>query len=38
MAPAIARERRLKSWPRRWKIELVEAMNPNWDDLSALVY
>lgn len=38
MAPAIARERRLKSWPRRWKIDLIEAMNPNWDDLSALVF
>lgn len=34
MAPALARERRIKSWPRRWKIELIEKGNPDWDDLS----
>jgi len=33
MAPALARETRLKSWPRRWKIELIEATNPDWKDL-----
>lgn len=38
MGPAIARERRLKSWPRRWKIELIETANPDWDDLTALVF
>lgn len=32
---AIAREKRLKSWRRAWKIELIEATNPNWRDLSA---
>ena len=30
---AIAREKRLKKWPRRWKIELIEKQNPNWSDL-----
>lgn len=30
---AMRRERNLKHWPRRWKIELIEAMNPSWDDL-----
>jgi putative endonuclease len=30
---AIAREKRLKKWPRRWKIDLIEAFNPAWDDL-----
>lgn len=30
---AIAREKRLKKWKRRWKIELIEKVNPNWKDL-----
>jgi putative endonuclease len=30
---AIRREKRLKKWERRWKIELIEYENPNWDDL-----
>jgi putative endonuclease len=30
---AIAREKRLKKWRRQWKIELIENMNPKWDDL-----
>ncbi len=30
---AIRRETRLKKWNRRWKLELIEKMNPNWDDL-----
>ena len=30
---AIHREKRLKKWTRRWKIELIEQANPNWDDL-----
>ena len=34
MAPALARERRIKSWPRRWKRDLIEKGNPDWDDLS----
>jgi putative endonuclease len=31
---AIHREKRLKKWPRRWKINLIEERNPNWDDLA----
>jgi len=31
---AIEREKRLKKWNRKWKIELIEKLNPNWDDLS----
>lgn len=31
---AIAREKRLKKWLRPWKDELIEAGNPNWEDLS----
>jgi putative endonuclease len=30
---AIHREKRLKKWPRAWKIRLVEQGNPSWDDL-----
>jgi len=30
---AIAREKAIKSWPRAWKVELIETMNPEWYDL-----
>ena len=30
---AIRREKRLKTWLRDWKIELIEKTNPHWDDL-----
>ena len=30
---AITREKRLKSWNRDWKIELIESKNPKWKDL-----
>ena len=30
---ALARERRLKKWPRAWKLALIEAANPDWCDL-----
>ncbi len=30
---AIYREKRLKKWPRRWKVELIERDNPTWSDL-----
>jgi putative endonuclease len=33
MATAIQRETSLKRWPRQWKINLIEAMNPGWIDL-----
>ena len=31
---ALAREKRIKEWKRAWKIELIEAMNPEWRDLA----
>lgn len=31
---AIKREKQLKKWKRRWKIELIESVNPDWLDLS----
>ena len=30
---AILRETTLKHWLRKWKLELIEKSNPNWDDL-----
>ena len=30
---AIAREKELKKWRREWKINLIEATNPEWVDL-----
>jgi putative endonuclease len=30
---AIKREKRLKKWPRAWKIALIERDNPEWFDL-----
>ncbi len=30
---AIRREKQLKKWNRQWKINLIEELNPNWNDL-----
>ena len=30
---AFRSERRIKEWRRRWKVELIETMNPTWTDL-----
>jgi putative endonuclease len=30
---AIAREKRIKRWRRDWKVNLIQAMNPDWKDL-----
>jgi len=30
---AIKREKRLKEWPRKWKLNLIESVNPEWKDL-----
>ena len=30
---AFVRERRMKTWNRAWKIELIERFNPGWRDL-----
>ncbi|HUV40958.1 MAG TPA: GIY-YIG nuclease family protein [Sedimentisphaerales bacterium] len=30
---AIAREKRVKRWKRKWKIDLIEKFNPRWKDL-----
>jgi len=30
---AIQREKQIKKWNRKWKLELIEKMNPEWKDL-----
>jgi putative endonuclease len=33
METAIRREKAIKAWQRRWKLELIETGNPDWRDL-----
>jgi len=33
MPSAIAREKAMKEWKRRWKLDLIERDNPEWRDL-----
>ena len=33
MMSAITREKAIKAWKRAWKIEMIEASNPEWRDL-----
>ncbi|MBI5676457.1 MAG: GIY-YIG nuclease family protein [Nitrospirae bacterium] len=30
---AITREKQIKKWERKWKLELIEERNPAWNDL-----
>ncbi len=30
---AIIREKQIKKWNRKWKLNLIEKMNPGWKDL-----
>ena len=32
-ASAIQREKQIKKWNRRWKLHIIEGMNPAWRDL-----
>ncbi len=33
MESAIQREKNIKKWNRKWKLELIEKENPGWKDL-----
>jgi putative endonuclease len=33
MLAAITREKQIKKWSRRWKLQLIEEHNPGWKDL-----
>lgn len=33
MSEAILREKRIKKWNRKWKLNLIEKINPKWLDL-----
>ena len=30
---ALHREKQIKAWKRKWKLDLIETTNRNWDDL-----
>jgi putative endonuclease len=32
-AAAIQREKNIKHWPRKWKVDLICTVNPHWRDL-----
>ena len=32
---AIRREKQMKKWLRKWKVDLIERSNPNWENLYA---
>jgi len=34
MRAAIQREKNIKHWVRRWKLDLIAAQNPDWHDLA----
>ena len=35
---AIYREKCLKKWKRSWKLDLIDAQNPTWQDLYAAIF
>ncbi len=37
MMAVIQREKALKKWSRQWKLDLIEAKNPQWRDLWAQI-
>ena len=37
MESAMLREKRLKGWQRKWKVQLIEKTNPGWEDLYPMI-
>ncbi|MNL54111.1 GIY-YIG nuclease superfamily protein [compost metagenome] len=38
LTAAITREKTIKKWPRKWKLNLIEQMNPEWQDISSYLH
>jgi len=38
MESAIIREKQLKEWKRKWKLDLIESGNPDWQDLYCKIF
>ena len=38
MPEAVAKEKTMKKWRREWKIKLIEEQNPEWLDLSGVLF
>ncbi|MGA1804049.1 GIY-YIG nuclease family protein [Rhizobium sp. HT1-10] len=34
LTTAITREKTMKKWQRQWKLNLIEASNPDWEDIA----
>lgn len=34
---ALKREKKIKKWPRQWKLNIINDMNPKWNDLYTAV-
>ena len=35
IAYAIVRKKTIRKWPRAWKVNAIDALNPEWSDLTA---
>jgi putative endonuclease len=35
LVDAITREKTMKKWPRKWKLNLIEERNPDWEDIAS---
>ena len=35
---AIMREKTIKKWPRQWKINVIEELNPDWNDIRSHLF
>jgi putative endonuclease len=38
LVDAFAREKTIKKWPWKWKLDLIERMNPEWDDIAHFLH
>ena len=38
IAYAIMREKTIKKWPRQWKINVIEELNPDWNDIRSHLF